>query len=113
SYAVPWKLFVPDFVTTLTIPPALRPYSALYVLVNIRNSSIMSGFGLSTTPLFRRLLLTPPSRRYVTESWRPPATLKQVEVPPHTLRFPPAIDVMTPGCNSARSSVLRLFRGIL
>src|SRR2546422_4473719 len=40
--------------------------------------------------LFRRLVLMPPSRRYVTESCRPPATLKQVLVPPHTAVLPPA-----------------------
>ena len=39
------KSLVPDFVTTLKMPPAARPYSALKLLVSTLNSWTESGFG--------------------------------------------------------------------
>src|ERR1700733_14205119 len=45
SNTSPCSALVPDFVTTLTTDPELRPYSASKVLVITRNSSIASGDG--------------------------------------------------------------------
>src|ERR1700691_5424788 len=47
KYAEPWKLLVPDLITTFSTPPELRPSSALLLLCR-ENSSIAS-IG-STTP---------------------------------------------------------------
>src|ERR1041384_2015101 len=96
-------LLVPDFVTTLIMPPPFRPYSAVELLVRTLNSATVSGLGLSTIRLLSRLLFTPPSRRYVIESPRPPATLK----PP---LFGPVVSC-TPGISSASERTLRPFKG--
>ncbi len=45
SHAVPWKAFVPAFVTMLTWLPAVCPYSAEKLCVWIRISCIASGGG--------------------------------------------------------------------
>ncbi len=44
SYTVPCSPFVPVRVTRSTWPPAVRPYSALALLVMTRNSWRASGF---------------------------------------------------------------------
>src|SRR5262249_408373 len=83
------------------MPPALRPNSAVKLLVKMRNSATASGLGLNTTPLLSRLLLLPPSSKNVTESERPPATVKPPGLPS------PGLVSFTPACSSARWSTLR------
>ncbi len=48
SQPAPLKRLVPLLYATLTVPPALRPYSALMLLVTTRNSAIASGGGCIT-----------------------------------------------------------------
>ena len=66
---------------------------------------MVSGLGLNTTLLSSKLLFSPPSSRYVTESVRPPAMLK---VP--AAEESPFVSV-TPGCSFARSNTFLPFSG--
>ena len=48
SHAAPLKRFVPLRDATFTVAPALRPYSALMLLVTTLNSATASGEGCIT-----------------------------------------------------------------
>ena len=68
SNTLPWKALVPDFMVTLTTPPAACPNSAEKVEVWTLNSSMPSITGwmicaeLPSKPRMRFLLSTPSSR---------------------------------------------------
>ena len=54
----PWNRFVPAFVATLTVPPALTPFCAFCELVSTRNSCIASGNGSGRlTPSYQLLCM--------------------------------------------------------
>ena len=66
--AVPWRSLVPERVAADITPPALRPYAALYALVNTRNSSSVSRprstpAALPGVLLFASLMSAPSSRK--------------------------------------------------
>ncbi len=73
SNAVPWKAFVPDFVTAFTVPPVDMPYRALRTPVSVLNSWSASGKGIGLPVLFCGSLLYPPSTRYIVLLPVPPA----------------------------------------
>src|SRR5262252_11029866 len=117
SYAVPWKVFVPDLVETLTAAPGERPYSAEYGLVTTLNSWIASTDGrdtcvVSSWTFSEMLLLSTPSRRKLFCSARAPCTL----IPPvRPNDVPPPCSVYrspcTPGTSDSKSSQLRIASG--
>jgi hypothetical protein len=109
---------VPDFVTTFTTDPALRPYSAPNACVRILNSSMASGGGLSTKPVLKVSLLVAPSIRKLLDWLRIPLTLK----PPVALPKPPGVaspccpprpegGATTPGISVPSCVKLRPFSG--
>src|SRR6266852_5218866 len=55
-YAEPCRLLVPDLVTTLTIPPSARPYSAPKLLFTTRNSLTASWDGVARCDPVARLM---------------------------------------------------------
>ena len=69
---MPWKLFVPDLVTTLTIRPDARPYSAVKLLDSTENSCTESNGTCWPIPLVNSSLLLAPSRRMLVELSRWP-----------------------------------------
>src|SRR5207244_1420968 len=75
SHADPCSWLLPDFVTTLTTAPALRPNSAVYECVSILNSWMASGGGRSTNPVLNVSLLVVPSSRKLLDWLRMPLTL--------------------------------------
>src|SRR5258708_26475859 len=94
----PWKLLVPDLVTTLTTEPELRPYSASKVLVRTRNSSILSGEGCTVGRLTNWSLASPPLTLKLLERPRPPFTdtAPALSLPYTTLLVDPTV-ALTPG----------------
>src|SRR5579871_5546890 len=68
---------VPLFKATLTVTPALRPYSALILLVWTLNSTMASGAGCATwlekpwLLIAYELLSTPSSIKLLTDDRRP------------------------------------------
>src|SRR5918993_3868890 len=81
SHAAPLKRLVPLRYDTLIVPPALRPYSALMLLVTTRNSATASGDGCITwfeKPwlLVPYALLSIPSSRKLLNVLRSPLMLK-------------------------------------
>ena len=80
SQPAPENRFVPLLYATLTVPPPLRPYSALMLLVTTRNSAIASGDGCITwfeNPwlLVPYALLSTPSSRKLLNVLRRPLTV--------------------------------------
>ena len=63
SKASPCNALVPDLVTTLTVPPACRPFCAFCELVSTRNSCSASGNGSGMLNPSKTLLCVAPSRR--------------------------------------------------
>src|SRR5207302_8844334 len=62
SQRSPWKLFVPDLIVVLTIPPWKLPNSAEALLVIRLNSWMASGAGVYPSKLSDTWLLSIPSK---------------------------------------------------
>src|SRR5882762_5079664 len=74
SNASPWRLFVPDFVTTFTLADACTPYCAGRVLDSTLNSCKASGNGNGRFRLLYASLCATPSKLYAVQFEIPPAT---------------------------------------
>src|SRR5437867_8999982 len=74
SNASPWKLFVPDFVTTFTLADACTPYCACSALDSTLNSCSASGKGNGRFRLLYASLCAAPSKLYAVQFAIPPAT---------------------------------------
>src|SRR5882724_13095824 len=72
SHASPWKLFVPDLIVALTIPPSKFPNSAEALFVIRLNSSIASGAGVYPSKLSDTWLLSMPSSKKLFDCSRFP-----------------------------------------
>jgi hypothetical protein len=73
----PWTSLVPDFVTTLTMPPSARPYSALKLLFMTRNSLTASCDGVARCdPLAARMLSAPSTVTALFRSRWPPKEIR-------------------------------------
>ena len=71
---LPWKVFVPDRVTALTVAPVDCPNRAERTPLSTLNSWSASGNGIALPVLFCGSLLEPPSTRYCVLLPVPPAT---------------------------------------
>src|ERR1039458_8581784 len=90
SYTLPWMLLVPDLVTAATLPPALRPAEASYILVCTMNSwsESMDGterLGFSPVPIE---FASTPLMIMLLESARWPLTYTATSPRPNSEEFP-------------------------
>src|SRR5512145_2455654 len=115
SQPAPLNRFVPLRYATLMTPPALRPYSALMLLVTTLNSATASGDGCMTwfeKPwlLVPYALLSMPSSRKLLNVLRRPLMLNE---PSRTVCDDPVLsaDNLTPGLSSASAEYSRPFSG--
>ena len=71
---VPWKMFVPDFVMTLTTAPWTRPYSAEMFEFETTTSWIVSKLLFAPkVPVVGSVVSTPSKRKTFAESGAPTA----------------------------------------
>ena len=107
----PWRSLVPDFVMTLTTPPAVRPNSAgapLAITWNSFTASSVMSIGARWPPACspkKPLLKSPPSRLMLLKTPRWPANVISSPSGPCTM--------LTPGVSVSRSSNLRPRIGVV
>src|SRR5215472_2437675 len=111
----PCTLFVPDFRTTLTTAPLVRPYSADKPLSTTLNSPTESGDGLTTTFSAPSAAFTLPSRyQALAPPWLPlalicePTRCSGSGKPPNWLLKPNKVpegpeDCVTPGMSCTKA----------